>query len=206
MLKETISYTDYDDQPQSKTLHFNISKVELADNLDMQEELQSFQDIFEGPEHQLTVEEVKRLLEMIKKLIKLSYGVREGDRFIKNERVWNEFTETAAYDAFMMSMFEDPTKAVRWMIGIIPKDIRDKIDTSQLELPNDIQELMTTTEPARDVQTTEAEVLNKTFEDYSREELLALSDGAFYKLVPQNPVEMTPEQMSVAYQRKNSNK
>ncbi|QXO14078.1 hypothetical protein SEA_ALAINAMARIE_54 [Gordonia phage AlainaMarie] len=128
MLKQSVSYTDFDDNDTTETLYFNLTKTELADNLDLEDELKEIQKDFTGQGNRtLEKHEIRRVLELVKTFMRLSYGVRssDGKRFIKTDQIWEEFTQTAAYDAFLFSLFQEPEKAFAFMIGILPKDARD---------------------------------------------------------------------------------
>lgn len=128
MLKQTVSYTDFDDNEAIETLYFNLTKSELADNIHLEDELKNLQKMFEEEKRSVTTAEIKRILELVKTFMRLSHGVRssDGKRFIKTPEQWTEFTQTAAYDAFLFSLFEYPEKAVTFMTGILPADMRGK--------------------------------------------------------------------------------
>ena len=130
MLKQTVSYLDFDDNPTQETLYFNLTKTELADNITIKDELDAMQQTFSQERHELTTTEIKQLIDLVKTFMRLSYGVRsaDGKRFIKTDEQWTEFTQTAAYDAFLYSLFEDPNKAVIFMTGILPKDVRSTVE------------------------------------------------------------------------------
>lgn len=128
MLKQTIEYTDFDDNLARETLYFNLTKTELADNLHLQDELQAIEKSYTGDaKRELSTAEVKNVLDLVKTFMRLSYGVRssDGKRFIKTDEQWIEFTQTAAYDSFLYSLFEDPTNALNFMTGILPKGLRE---------------------------------------------------------------------------------
>lgn len=135
MLKKTVEYTDFNDNRATETLYFNITKTELADNLHLQSELERIQEELGGDPRDLTPDEVQKVLNLVKTLMKLSYGVRsdDGKRFIKSEEVWTEFTQTAVYDAFLFSLFENPDNAVSFMLGIIPSDLRGQVMSATTE-------------------------------------------------------------------------
>lgn len=132
MLKKTITYEDFDGNTTTETLHFNITKTELADNLDLAEELRELETMLEGEERSLTTLEIRQILNLVKRLAKLAYGVRseDGKRFIKEENTWTEFTQTAGYDAFLFGLFENPELAMEFLMGIIPKDLREQAEAS----------------------------------------------------------------------------
>lgn len=128
MLKQTVSYYDFDDNPSQETLYFNLTKTELADNISLRDELEDMRETFSGDKRELSTQEIKQLVDLVKTIMRLSYGVRsaDGKRFVKTDELWTEFTQTAAYDEFLYSLFQDPDKAVHFMTGILPKDVRDE--------------------------------------------------------------------------------
>lgn len=134
MLKQSITYTDFNDDTCTDTLYFNITKSELYDNLHLEQELESIRKTFEGDKRDLGAEEIKSILNLVKTFMRLSYGIRseDGKRFAKTPELWTEFTQTAAYDAFILSLFENPENAVNFMTAIIPADLRDQA-MAQLE-------------------------------------------------------------------------
>ena len=77
MLKKTISYLDLDENPQVKTLWFNINQSEMMENLTILNEFQPISKIFEGEKRTLSVEENQMIFLFIKRLVQLSYGLRE---------------------------------------------------------------------------------------------------------------------------------
>lgn len=132
MLKEDVKYTDWDGKEQVETLYFNISKTELADNLDLEGRLKALSAKFEAadPEATMATEDIKEILELVKTFMKLSYGVRseDGKRFMKSEDIYTAFTQTAVYDEFLFSLFEVPQKAIHFLTNIIPADLRARAE------------------------------------------------------------------------------
>lgn len=148
MLKQTISYTDFDDNVQQETLYFNLTKSEIAENLHLKEELEDIQERFSGELRELEVEDVQRILNLVKTLMRLSYGVRsnDGKRFVKTPELWTEFTQTAAYDEFLYSLFQDQSKAIGFMTGILPKELRGGVAEAieKADLGSDIARQLST--------------------------------------------------------------
>jgi hypothetical protein len=141
MLKLTQDYIDYDGNPQTEELHFHLTKDKMIDLLDIQPRLEAWQEKISGPERELTTDEIRELLDIVKILIKKSYGIRIGPRFIDTDEVYTEFTQTAVYDAFLFGLFDPPTRAMDFMSGIVPADLAKQAaesvgNTEQLvELP-----------------------------------------------------------------------
>jgi hypothetical protein len=125
MLKQTITYTDFDDLERTETLYFNLTRTDLVDLLDLEPELLRWQERLnqkQQTEGTLTVPEIRELLEIIKRLVRHSYGVRseDGRKHRKSDEIFEDFKASAVYDAFMMSMFMDVQKGIDFMIGILP--------------------------------------------------------------------------------------
>lgn len=128
MLKQTVNYTDFDDQPATEVVYFNLSKSDLASNMTTIETFEKVRKMLSGKKRDLEAAEIQMIIDMVKKIMELSYGVRseDGKRFIKTTQQWIEFTQTAVYDSFLMSLFENPQSAVEFVSGIIPKGLREE--------------------------------------------------------------------------------
>jgi len=130
MFDITTTYTDYDDEKQTETLWFHLNKQDILDNLDLKEQIEEFQAIFTEQKRTLSQLEVKQILELVKRMVRLSYGERSEDRkrFKKassNPDVWDNFFESAVYDQFLTDLFvPEPIKAFEFLLAVMPKDLR----------------------------------------------------------------------------------
>ena len=70
----------------------------------------------------------KRMVEMMKMLITKSYGKKsmDGNRFIKNQEVLDEFMQTPAYSELFMLLSTDADEASKFVNGIIPKKLAER--------------------------------------------------------------------------------
>lgn len=125
MLKQTVHYKDFNDNDAVDNLYFNLTKAEVADNFDLADRFQGLKDMMDTEPRDLTRDEIRALLDLVKEVMRLSYGVKsdDGKRFSKKPEVWEAFIESAAYDAFLMSLFEQPEKANAFLIGVFPPDL-----------------------------------------------------------------------------------
>lgn len=125
MLKQTVTYTDYNDEKQTEDLYFNLTKTEMMDLLDLLPRMEAFTASTAGQERDMTPAEIKEMLAIIKQLIEKAYGVRsaDGKHFRKSEEIFNDFAQSAVYDAFVFNLFEDLNNANNFMVGIMPKDL-----------------------------------------------------------------------------------
>lgn len=163
MLKQVVQYEDYNGVSRTEELYFNITRMEFIDNIDLEQEIRKIDSMSEGDKRELVPQEIKLILNLVKRLIKMAYGVRseDGRHFRKNNEVWDDFVDSAAYDAFLEGLFLEPNKALDFMTGILPKDIRDEAMAQAraqgLDVPGEVVE-----PPAE-----------KDIREMSREELLA---------------------------------
>lgn len=201
MLKKTVQYMDFNDVNQTENLYFNVSKSELTDHLDLVDEVEMLQAMLEGEPRSLTSVEVRMLLDLVKKLIKMSYGRRseDGSRFRKSEEIWEDFTSSAAYDAFLMSLFENPEEAVSFIVGIMPRDLIEqaqnetgiRVDGQSIEtveLPDKISNEL----PQRE-----------NWVDYTENELIDMSDEKFDGLLNQIKGPKPAMLLAIGMKRKN---
>lgn len=126
MLKQTITYEDFDGRQQTEDLYFNISKTEIVDNLDLEDKFEEVIRLFDGGPREWTRPEVETYLQLVKHVMALSYGVRseDGKRFRKSPEIWQDFKDSAAYDAYLISLFFEPEKANDFLSGVLPADLR----------------------------------------------------------------------------------
>lgn len=120
MYSKTIKYVDYNGNTREETFYFNLTKAEIID-LEWRTPggLENyFKRIMETLDGQ-------KLADTFKMLIQKSYGVKdpEGRRFIKNEEVLKNFTETEAYSELYILLATDSDAAAEFVNGIFPKDI-----------------------------------------------------------------------------------
>ena len=136
MIKETITYEDFNGDKQTEDLYFNITKTELSDFLDRYEELKRMQARFEGLSRDLNMSEIKEMIGVVKMFVEASYGVRseDGKRFRKSPEIWADFRDSAAYDEFLFSLFQNPDKIMPFLNGIMPKDLKEEAE-KQIKAP-----------------------------------------------------------------------
>ena len=132
MLKKTIEYIDFDGNKRVEDLYFNMTRTELlAFSFDMPDVVT---DSVEDPKNVDVEEAGKKLVEklgksgifnFVKDLVFKAYGVKseDGRRFIKSEQLSTEFTQTLAYDEFVMELFRDDKNATDFLNAIIPAEM-----------------------------------------------------------------------------------
>lgn len=118
MVKETITYTDYNGVERKEEYLFNLNKAELME-LEMTTEgglsamIQSIIDANDIPE----------IVKIFKKLLLMAYGKKspDGRRFIKSEELSKEFAQTEAYSELFMELATNAEKAAEFINKMIPE-------------------------------------------------------------------------------------
>lgn len=124
MLKKTVKYTDYNDEPREETLYFSLNRAELL-RMDMVKHggfAQYMQRIVDE-------RDPEKLTEMFEMWILNSYGIKseDGTRFVKNAAVLEDFKNSAAYAQLFYEMATDLNAFAEFIIGIMPADMAAKI-------------------------------------------------------------------------------
>lgn len=129
MFSDSITYEDYDGTKRIDHLYFNISKTDLAADLKLLDRVEEMQKNLQGPKRELTTPEKQEILDLVKRFMEMAYGVKtpDGRGFIKSKEVWENFRWSAAYDAYLFSLFQDARKAFGFILEVLPKDFRAAI-------------------------------------------------------------------------------
>lgn len=120
MIKETITYTDYNGVERKEDFYFNLTKAEI-----MEMEMSTQGGLAEMIQRIVAAQDQPAIIKIFKDLIIKAYGVKspDGKRFIKNEDVVNEFVQTEAYSQMFMKLATDADAAAKFVNGIVPADM-----------------------------------------------------------------------------------
>lgn len=179
MLKWNIEYEDFEGNKISEDFYFNLTKAELTmislsgDGQDLEQRLKAMIALRDG----------EAIVREFNKILKMAYGVKspDGKRFIKNDQVWEEFTQTNAYSDLVMQVLTDAEKSVQFINGIIPKDILRRVE-EQIQNPSS----ETPATPPR------------RLEEYTQKELAAMPLEVFRQVAGDDPTKMTKDALVVA--------
>lgn len=142
MLKQTITYTDFNDVEQTEDFYFNLSKRELAE-MEIIAQADAAQQGEEVSNTQSTIgEQLKtivasgdghEILRIFKDIVTRSYGIRseDGALFTKSKEATERFTGSGAMDALLLQFFADADVASAFVNGIIPADLQDASAAAQ---------------------------------------------------------------------------
>lgn len=142
MIKRTIKYTDFDGNAREEVVYFNMTRTELiAYSFDLPDDLtEGFKDPNEVDINEVGARLIEKLgrsgiFEFVKNLVFKAYGMKseDGRRFIKSEQLSTEFTQTLAYDEFIIDLFSSDEKISDFINGIIPANLADQIRSNAVK-------------------------------------------------------------------------
>ncbi len=131
MLKRPITYTNpFTNEEVTETHYFHISKADL-----MEMEVEEHKDRYTskdgrdltGMEAKLQrivdSEDGKAIMREFKDIIRRSYGKKDGDKFIRNQAIWEEFSSTEAYSQLLFELLTQGDSAAQFIAGVIPGNL-----------------------------------------------------------------------------------
>lgn len=134
MIKQDITYEDFDGVVVTETHYFHLSKSELIDlELGTEGGLAAKLTRISGSANGAEI------MNTFKDLISKAYGRRvEGNasKFDKSPQLSAEFMSSLAFDAFLGMLLTDAKAASDFVNGIMPKDLIAMVDSGKVKPPN----------------------------------------------------------------------
>lgn len=123
MLKETITYIDYNGVERTEDHYFNLSKAEI-----MEMQMSTTGGLAETIQKIVDAKDAPAIVKIFKELILKAYGEKSADgrRFIKSEEISTAFSQTEAYSQLYMKLATDADAAAKFVNGIVPKDMAEQ--------------------------------------------------------------------------------
>lgn len=124
MLRKEVEYKDFDGNDRKDILWFHLNEVEITEM-----DLETSGGLVKYMESIIDTNDVNQLITIFKDLLIRSYGERsmDGKHFYKDDKIRNEFVSSAAYPVLYMEMVSDADKAVEFINGIVPSNIREQM-------------------------------------------------------------------------------
>lgn len=128
MTKKTITYNDYNGVERTEDFYFNLSEAEV-----MEMELGVTGGMAEMIQRIVQAQDGPTIMQTFKDVVLRSYGVKspDGKRFIKNDTLREEFSQTEAYSQLFMKLATDSKEAADFVNGIMP----EKVETAKSSIP-----------------------------------------------------------------------
>ena len=120
MIKEPITYTDYNGIERTEDFYFNLTKAEI-----MEMEMSTTGGLAEMIQRIVAAKDQPAIIKIFKDLILKAYGEKsaDGKRFMKSEEIRLGFEQTEASSQLFMKLATDADAAAKFVNGIIPADM-----------------------------------------------------------------------------------
>lgn len=208
MIKQTITYKNYEDPPQEVTedFYFNLNKIEIMEmELDWEGGLKNYIEKLQK------TTAGKEAYYLFKWIIEKSYGIKKSNnRFEKEDdnghRHWKDFEDSPALSELIFSFISDGNDAAKFVQGLLPPGA---VEEAQRELAKQQTEGQNEATPAVEASTSpvapepKKDETVKTYDDYTTLELREMSDDEFFALLPSKESDWSREQLLMAMHRRN---
>lgn len=201
MLKRSISFHDLDGDLRTQDFYFNLTMPEVTElEVEMPGGMSNYWISM------VARKDAKNMLKSFKDLISMAYGERgdDGVTFLKEDPITGRplgrrFLQTDAYTTLFLELLGPQASSsdfVEFLKAVLPQELVQN-------MPEDMDDIKLPT-PEQAPALTAQQMADRTVDQYSREELLALSDEEFDKLAGTDPQQWSRSVMQTAFQRRNA--
>lgn len=116
MLKQRVKYEGFDGEIIEEELYFNLTRMDLIELNDRYDS----KDMAAYMDKIVKEKNIKELYSVLKDIVLMAYGVKseDGKRFIKNQSVKDEFSESLAFAQLIEDFHETDTAMSDFVTGI----------------------------------------------------------------------------------------
>ena len=124
MVVEKIKYTDFNGLEREEEFMFNLTEAEITEM-----ELTTDGGLSDSIKKIIAAQDTPQIIKVFKMLLLKSYGEKSADgrRFVKSDKLSEEFAQTNAYSQLFMKLATDDKAAVAFINGIIPDSMQEKV-------------------------------------------------------------------------------
>ena len=133
MIKETMTYVDYNGVERTEDFYFHLTEAEL-----MEMQMSTTGGLAEMIQRIVAAQDAPAIIKVFKELVLKSYGQKspDGKRFMKSEALSEEFAQTEAYSQLFMRLATNSDDAAKFVNGIMPANIAKGAPNPQLPVGN----------------------------------------------------------------------
>ncbi len=123
MVVEKIKYTDFNGLEREEEFMFNLTEAEITEM-----ELTTDGGLSDSIKKIIAAQDTPEIIKVFKMLLLKSYGEKSADgrRFVKSDKLSEEFAQTNAYSQLFMKLATDDKAAVAFINGIMPDSMQEK--------------------------------------------------------------------------------
>ena len=123
MVVEKIKYTDFNGIEREEEFMFNLTEAEITEM-----ELTTDGGLSDSIKKIIAAQDTPQIIKVFKMLLLKSYGEKSADgrRYVKSEKLSEDFSQTNAYSQLFMKLATDDKAAVAFINGIMPDSMQEK--------------------------------------------------------------------------------
>ena len=123
MVVEKIKYTDFNGLEREEEFMFNLTEAEITEM-----ELTTDGGLSDSIKKIIAAQDTPEIIKVFKMLLLKSYGEKSADgrRFVKSDKLSEEFAQTNAYSQLFMKLATDDKAAVAFINCIMPDSMQEK--------------------------------------------------------------------------------
>lgn len=124
MLKRTVTFTNYDGEEVTQDFYFNLTNAEIVEM-----ELSTPGGLSTMLQRIVNTKDIPETVKLFKEIMLKAYGQKsaDGNRFIKNQQLTDDFVASPAFSELYMELAFDSDAATKFINGVIPADAASKI-------------------------------------------------------------------------------
>lgn len=136
MLKQTVTYTDFNGNEQTEDFYFNFTRLEL---IEMESSTEDGKTLSETLLAMVDEKDMMKIALTMKDILIAAYGEKseDGKRFIKTPEIKQAFAESPAFDELYFEIATNADKAADFINGVIPQNLMDNMTEEQKKLISD---------------------------------------------------------------------
>lgn len=204
MLKQPITFHTLDNKVVTRDYYFHmhlldVMKLELKTG-GLEKHMQKLID----------TEDAATAYDLFEEIVLDAYGIREDDEHFRKtpeSEVRDKFRSSQALPELIIRMLKDTDFANAFIQELLPahliQEAKDELAKDAEQSEESKQVLGTSISEVPTAPPVLEEGPSKEFKDFSKEELLSMSDEAFIKLVGTNPMKFPEGALEIAMQRRN---
>lgn len=205
MLTKTVKFRDLSNNVVEDTFYFNYRQSDLM-KLHIIHEADGGYDKF--LERVADSKDGQLIIDTFEAMVAGAVGKKGEDNrtFLQSPEITAQFMQSDAYSEFFTEIVMDAEAAGKFFSAVVPHDVSDKAKELIAKAREEgdtsvIGEEGLTPVPVAPAASDDNKL--KDFDDYSRDELLKLTDDDFFEVVgTRNPLHMTKVQKGIAMQRR----
>jgi len=122
MLTKAITYTDYNGNKKTKNFYFNLTRTELA-----KMELLDKAGLEETIKQMINEDDREKIVGLFDRIVLGAVGEKsaDGELFIKNDQIRENFINHPAYDTLFMELISSDKAMSDFIAAIVPADISE---------------------------------------------------------------------------------